>query len=69
MLPVVQVGDGDERFQRCVARARAESGQRRVDAGRACFDGDDAVGDRQGQVLVGVDADLGGRVLGRTQPR
>lgn len=51
MLPALEGGAGDERLDRAVARARALAGE---------GGGDDGVGDRQGQVLVGVDADLGG---------
>ena len=37
-------------------------GQRGVDAVGAVLDGDDRVGDAEREVVVGVDADLGGRV-------
>ena len=49
-------------LDRAVAGAGAVAGERGVDAGDAFFDGDDGVGDREGEVLVGVDADLGVRV-------
>ena len=58
----MEVRDGDERLDRAVARAGAVAGQRGVDAVDAVLDGDDGVGHRQREVLVGVDADLGLRV-------
>jgi hypothetical protein len=61
VLPVAEVRDRDERLNGAVAGACAVSGQRGVDAGHSLFDGDDGVGDGQRQVLVGVDAQLGGR--------
>ena len=62
VLPAVEVGDGDERLDRAVAGTGAVPGEGGVDAGDAFLDGDDGVGDRQGEVLVGVDADLGAGV-------
>ena len=58
MLPAVEVGDGDERLDRAVAGAGAVAGQGGVDPGDTLLDRDDRVGDGQGEVLVGVDADL-----------
>ena len=54
-----QVGGGDERLDGAVAGTGTVTGQRRVDAEDAVLDGDERVGDRQREVLVGVDADLG----------
>ena len=59
VLPAVQVGDGNERFDRAVAGTGAVPGEGGVDPGDALFDRHNGVGDRQRQVLVGVDADLG----------
>jgi hypothetical protein len=62
VLPALKAGDRDKRLDRAVAGAGAEAGQRRVDPGDAVLDGHDGVGDREGQVLVGVDAQFGHRV-------
>ena len=62
VLPLVEVGDRDERLDRTVAGARTVAGERRIHPGHALLDGDDGVGDGQRQVLVGVDAELRGRV-------
>lgn len=62
MVPSLEVGDRDERLDRAVARSRSETGQRGIDTGHPRLDRDDAVGDRQAEVLMRVDADLGRRV-------
>ena len=45
-----------------VAGPGTEAGERGVDPSDALLDGDDAVGDGEREVLVGVDAELGARV-------
>jgi hypothetical protein len=62
VLPALQGGGGDERLERAVARPRPVARQRRVDAGGALLGRGQRVGHRQREVLVGVDADLGGGV-------
>jgi hypothetical protein len=59
VLPALEGGGGDERLEGAVARPGAVAGQRGVDPGDPLLDRGQRVGDRQREVLVGVDADLG----------
>lgn len=62
VLPAHEVGDGDERLQGAVAGSRALTGERGIDPYGAVLHGGDGVGHAQGEVVVSVDAQLGGRV-------
>ncbi len=62
MLPALQRRNRDERLDGAVAGAGALAGQRRVYPGDALLDGHHGVCHREREVLVRVDAQLGGRV-------
>ena len=58
VVPALRLGSGDEDLQRRIAGARAHAGQRGVNPDRPALHRDDAVGDAERQVVVGMDPTL-----------